>query len=83
MLLGLRYRFDLSQRWSLLTHGDGSFGDSEGTFLVRGNFAYTVGKREMNRILFGYQYKQAKYKDGDLVTDFTFYGPMAGFDFRF
>lgn len=83
VLLGLRYRFDLSQRWSLLTHGDGSFGDSEGTFLVRGNFAYTVGKREMNRILFGYQYKQAKYKDGDLVTDFTFYGPMAGFDFRF
>ena len=34
-LLGLRYRFDLAERWELLTHGDLSFGDSEGTFLLR------------------------------------------------
>ena len=82
-LLGLRYRFDLSERWSLLTRGDFSFGDSEGTFLLQANFAYTVGKRQQNRILFGYQYKQAKYKDADLTTDFTYHGPMAGFNFRF
>jgi hypothetical protein len=23
------------------------------------------------------------FKDGDLSTDFTYYGPMAGFNFRF
>ncbi len=33
--------------------------------------------------VFGYQYKQAEFKDGDLSTDFTYYGPMAGFNFRF
>lgn len=27
--------------------------------------------------------KQAEYKDCDLTTDFTYYGPMAGFNFRF
>lgn len=82
-LLGLRYRFDLSERWSLLTHGDVSFGDSEGTYLLRANFAYAVGQRRLNRIMFGYQYKQAEFRDADLTTDWTYAGPMAGFNFRF
>ena len=82
-LLGLRYRFDLSDRWQLLTHGDYGFGDSEGIFLVRANFAYTVGKKQQNRVLFGYQYKDAEFKDSDLTTSFTNHGPMVGFDFRF
>ena len=82
-LLGIRYRFDLAERWELLTHGDLSFGDSEGTFLLRANFAYIVGKRRQNRILFGYQYKEAEFRDGDLVTDFSYQGPIAGFNFRF
>lgn len=83
VLVGARYRFDLAQRWQLLTHGDLSVGDSEGTYLLRANIAYVVGKRQQNRILLGYQYKRADYKDGDLKKDFTYYGPMAGFDFRF
>ena len=82
-LLGVRYQFDFAERWSVLTRGDFSFGDSEGTFLVRANFAYTVGKRRQNRILFGYQYKEAEFKDGNLVTDFSYHGPLAGFNFLF
>jgi hypothetical protein len=82
-LLGLRYRWDLSQRWSLLVQGDGSFGSTEGTWLARGLFGYAVGKREKNRILFGYQYKVADYEDGDLGLDYTYDGPLAGFSFRF
>ena len=82
-LIGIRYRFDLSERWGLLTRADLSFGDSEGTALVQGLFAYTVGKRQQNRIVFGYQYKEAEFKDGGLEQDFSFSGPMAGFNFRF
>jgi lipoate-protein ligase B len=82
-LLGLRYRFDFAERWSLLTRGDFSFGDSEGIWLLQANLAYTVGKRRQKRIMVGYQYKQADYKDGDLKTDYTYHGPMAGFNFRF
>lgn len=81
-LIGARYRFDLSERWSLLTRADASFGDSEGTWLMSANFAYTLGKRQQNRILFGYQYKQAEFQDGDLRTDFRYQGTMAGFNFR-
>ena len=82
-LLGIRYRFDLSDRWGLLTSGDVSFGDSEGTWQVEGLFAYTVGKKQQNRILFGYRYKQAEFKDGALTTEYTFNGPIAGFAFGF
>ena len=63
--------------------GDISFGDSECAFLLRANFAYIVGKRRQNRILFGYQYKEAEFKDGGLLMDFSYQGPMAGFNFRF
>ncbi len=82
-LFGIRYRFDLSDRWGLLTHGDVSFGESEGTWQIQGLFAYTVGKKQRNNILFGYRYKQAEFKDGDLTTDYTYSGPIAGFNFRF
>ena len=82
-LIGARYRFDLSERWALLTRGDVSFGDSEGTWLAQGLFAYTVGGRQQNRIMFGYQYKVAEFDDGSIVTEFTYNGPMAGFNFRF
>ena len=82
-LLGLRYRFDFSDRWALLTQADASFGDSEGTYLLRANLAWTVGKRQQNRVLFGYQYKTAEFKDDDLRLDFDYQGPMVGFNFRF
>ena len=82
-LVGLRYRFDLSDRWALLTRADTSFGDSEGTVLLQANLAWTVGKRQQNRILFGYQYKTAEFRDDDLRLDFDYQGPMAGFNFRF
>lgn len=83
LLLGIRYHFDLGERWALLTHADYSLGDSEGTWLVRANLAWTVGSRRMNRILFGYQYKEAEFKSGDVRTSFSYHGPMAGFNFRF
>lgn len=60
-----------------------SFGDSEGMRLLRADFAYIVGKREQNRILIGYQHREAAFKSGDLRTDFTFSGPQVGFNFRF
>lgn len=82
-LVGIRYQLNLAERWKLLMHGDLSFGDSEGTYLLRANLAYTVGKRQQNRFLFGYQYKQAEFRDGDLTTDFSYRGPIAGFNFRF
>jgi len=44
--------------------------------------AYWPGGFGSQLNLFGYQYKEAEFKDGDLVTDFSYSGPMAGFNFR-
>ena len=82
-LLGLRYRFNLSERWSLDTRGDASFGDSEGTLLARASLAYTVGAKRQNRILIGYQYKQMEFLENDVTTEIRLQGPVAGFNFRF
>jgi hypothetical protein len=82
-LLGLRYRFDLSERWSLQTRGDVSFGDTDGTLLARASLAYTVGERRENRILIGYQYKQLEFEESDVTTKIRLQGPTAGFSFRF
>jgi hypothetical protein len=82
-LLGLRFKFEVGERWDLHTRADVSFGDSEGTWMARAVLARTVGKREMNRILLGYQYKEADFESGNVGSDFTYHGPLAGFDFRF
>ncbi|MEJ2522132.1 MAG: hypothetical protein P8080_04525 [Gammaproteobacteria bacterium] len=82
-LIGIRYRFDLGHRWDLMTRADASFGDSDGTWMLRATFGRTVGKSERNRILFGYQYRRADFSSGDLEMEFTYHGPTAGFEFRF
>jgi hypothetical protein len=82
-LVGVRYRFDISDRWAVLTRADYSAGDSEASFLLRANLAYTVGRKQQNRLLFGYQHRQAEYQDGDLQLDLRLSGFMAGFNFRF
>ena len=82
-LLGLRYRFDLSERWRLHTRGDLSFGESEGTWSALALLGYTVGKRQKNEILVGYRFKEAELTDGSLNTNFTYNGPIAGFKFQF
>jgi hypothetical protein len=39
--------------------------------------------KDRQRILFGYQYEEAEFRDGGLTTKFTYNGPMAGFNLRF
>lgn len=50
---------------------------------MQANLAFTVGKRQQNRIMAGYQYKQAEYKNGGPATDLTYHGPTSGLNFRF
>jgi hypothetical protein len=83
VLLGVRYRFPLSDRWSLQTDGNVSFGDSEGTLMARAFLAYSIGGGDRYQVLFGYQYKEAEFKADDLRSDFVYGGPGAGFSFRF
>jgi hypothetical protein len=83
VLLGIRYLMPFAERWQLMTRADASFGDTEGTWLVRAQLGYAVGKRRMNQFLFGYEYKAAEYRNGDFTADYSFKGPTVGFNFRF
>jgi len=81
-LLGVRYNWDLAPRWRLLTYGDYSFGDSEGTWQLRGLVRYAIGGDARNGILVGYQYKEAEFEDGRLKSKYEYRGPIGGFGFR-
>ncbi len=83
LMLGARYRFELSEQWDFLVRGDVSFGDTEGSWLVNGLFGYAIGQSGQHRILIGYQHKQLEVQKGGINSDYTLSGPIAGFNFRF
>jgi hypothetical protein len=83
MLVGLRYILPLGERWALLTKGDYSFGDSEDTFQLQGVFRFGLGKQRQHGVLFGYRYKEAEFKSGELEEDFEYKGPVVGLNFTF
>lgn len=82
-LVGVRYRFDLSERWALLTHADYAFGDSEGIFFLQGLFRFTIDRAGKYNALLGYRYKDAEMDEGGLDEDYEYKGPLLGFNFRF
>jgi len=82
-LLGVRYRFEMVQHWALLTRADYSFGDSEGIWLGEALVRYAVGRNRQNGILLGYRYKDGELRDSGIEEDYTWKGPIAGFNFRF
>jgi hypothetical protein len=82
-LIGLRQRFTLSERWSLLTRGDYSRGDSDGIFQLQAILRYALGSNQQYGVMFGYRYKEARFKYNGLDERNKYYGPLPGFNFRF
>ncbi len=83
LLLGGWYRFDFNGRWSILTHVDYAFGDSDGIFQLQALIRYAVGRNRQHGILIGYTYKEAELEDGGLEEDYEYKGPVACFNFGF
>jgi hypothetical protein len=83
VLVGARYRFDLSDRWAVLTHADYAFGDSDGIFILQALLKFTLGQRNQHGILLGYRYKEAEQEESGLEEDYEYKGPVLGFNFRF
>jgi len=82
-LIGLRQRFTLSERWSLFTRGDYSRGDSDGIFQLQATFRYALGHDQQYGLVFGYRYKEARFKYNALEERNKYYGPLLGFNLRF
>ena len=80
LMLGARYTWALSDRWGLTLRGDGSFGDTEGTWNASAFAQYRV---RHGAWLFGYRYLSVEVETGDSNTDITMNGPVVGFGFVF
>ena len=83
VLIGVRQRFDLGERWALLTRADYSDGDSDGIWQVQAVFRYAMGSKQQYGLMFGYRYKEAEFEHGKLEEKNEYYGPLLGFNFRF
>ena len=79
-MLGARYTWAMSERWGLTLRGDGSFGDTEGTWNASAILQY---KMKRGAWLVGYRYLDAEVKTGGTNTNIAMSGPMFGYGFKF
>ena len=82
-LVGIRYRFDLTDRWALLTHADYAYGDSDGIFILQALLRFKMGQQGRYGILLGYRYKEAELEESGLDEDYEYKGPVLGLNMRF
>lgn len=79
-MAGIRYTWATGERWRWTLRGDGSVGDTDGTWNVSGMGQYRV---KYGSWLFGYRHLSVEVEDGDSRVDITLDGPMVGFGFAF
>lgn len=80
LMLGARYTWAMSDRWGMTLRGDGSWGDTEGTWNASAVVQY---RTQRGAWLFGYRYLDAELESGNSNTRITMYGPQVGYGFRF
>ena len=79
-MIGARYTWAMSDRWGATLRGDGSFGDTEGTWNASGLVSY---KTNHGAWMFGYRYLSVELQTGDSDSEITMSGPMIGYGFKF
>jgi hypothetical protein len=79
-MVGARYTWAMSERWSLTVRGDGSFGDTEGTWNASAVAQYRTGNGAW---VFGYRHLDVELKARGSNTNITMSGPEVGYAFRF
>lgn len=79
-LLGARYTWPLSDRWTLTLRGDGSTGDTDGTWSASAMGGYRTGNGAW---LFGYRYLEAEFGNANSDVTLDLGGPVVGYGFRF
>lgn len=80
LMVGARYTWAFSERWGLTLRGDGSFGDTEGTWSASAIARYRTGNGGW---LFGYRHLSVEIATGDSTTEITMSGPAIGYGFSF
>jgi hypothetical protein len=78
-MLGARYTWELSGRWHLTLRGDGSFGDTGGTWNGSTMAAYSM---KHGAWFFGYRHLSVELEARNKF-DVTMSGPVTGYGFVF
>lgn len=79
-MLGGRYHGSLSERWGVTVRGDGSWGDTDGSFGASLLFSYSMTHGAW---LFGYRYLQAELPTPGQSVEIDLAGPVVSYAFRF
>lgn len=78
VMVGARYTAQLSDRWSIVTRADGSWGDNDGAV----NLSAMLGRRfASSTLLFGYRYLATDLSEAGTEVDLTMHGPIVAFAF--
>lgn len=80
LMVGVRYTFPLADRWKLTLRGDGSWGDTDGTWNASAVVQYET---KHGAWLFGYRYLDVALKDNDKTLNITLNGLEVGYGFKF
>ena len=80
LLVGARYTWAFTDRWGLTLRGDGSWGDTEGTWDASATVQYKMGSGAW---LFGYRWFEAELESNGDNTDITIDGLEVGYAFHF
>lgn len=80
VMIGARYTWKLSDKWTLTLRGDGSWGDTDGTWN-----ASVVGQYRTRNggWVFGYKYFDVDLEQGGDSLSVSLDGPVIGYAFRF
>ena len=79
-LLGARYTWPLSGRWNLAVRGDGSAGETDGTWSASLTAGYLT---RSGAWLFGYRHVEADLGGPNSDVTLRLGGPVVGYGFRF
>jgi hypothetical protein len=79
-LLGARYTVPLADRWTLTLRGDGSFGDTDGTWGASAMFGYHM---EHGSWVMGYRYLAGNFNNDNGDLDNALSGFQVGYAFSF
>ena len=79
-MVGARYTWAWSNKWSLTLRGDGSWGDTEGTWNASAVAQYRTGNGSW---AFGYRYLDVDLENGGDTLSVSLYGPVIGYAFHF
>jgi hypothetical protein len=79
-MLGGRYTFDMSDRWALTLRGDGSWGETDGTWNASAVAQY---RTERGAWAFGWRYLNVDLASAGTSLDLGLSGPEVGYAFRF